>query len=416
MHYQSLDSAIAAYNAINGRFFAGKQITCEFIGVTRWKVAICGEYMKSRHKTCSHGSACNFLHCFRNPGGEYEWADWDNPPPRSWLIKMDMLFGGSRIAQYDNRKLRERDNWNSHGYSNRSSSRRSSRQHKLRERDSWSSDDSGTKHKEYTGRKYSGEEERETRSDSDQSSDVYNRKENKRCSHNRGASDKTKRGENEISKEDKEITDRYHRKTDRNHRKTDRSMHGTNRKRHHREHSCEDDTDDKKRRADNVDSDFAGKKHSESRRGSCIRLDDDHNIVKYKSKDRLTSERENDLQSSRSEKEQRSRESRRSQDHVKESMDQEKMKSSRRGHHSSKSPRKHREHERVQRRHGESRRVKNYNQLQKRDQSKSMSPEKDQRRSKLSKRSRDFSRTPKSSEEDSLDGVDRWQASDYSVL
>ncbi|KAK9232803.1 hypothetical protein WN943_023051 [Citrus x changshan-huyou] len=29
--------------------------------------------------------ACNFIHCFRNPGGDYEWADWDNPPPRYWF-------------------------------------------------------------------------------------------------------------------------------------------------------------------------------------------------------------------------------------------------------------------------------------------------------------------------------------------
>lgn len=530
VHYQSLDSAIAAYNAINGRFFAGKQITCEFIGVTRWKVAICGEYMKSRHKNCSHGSACNFLHCFRNPGGEYEWADWDNPPPRSWMIKMDMLFGGSRITQYDNHKLRERDNRNSHGYSNRSSCRRSSRQHKLRERDCWSSDDNETKYKEHTTRKYSSKEERDTRSDSDQASDVYNRKANKRRpSHNRGASDKTRRGESEMSEEDNEITDRSHRRTDRSmhvmnkkrhhrdhsceddtgdrkkradsvdsdrtskkhsesrrgscvrldddhnvvkykskdtrsdsdqdsdvynrkankircsqnrgasdktkrgenemseedkeitdraHQRTDRSMHRMNRKRHHREQSCEDDTNDKKRRADSVDSDLTGKKHSDSRRGSCVRLDDDHNVVKYKSKDRLTFEREDGLQSSRSEKKKRSRESRRSQDHVKESMDQEKMKLSR-GNHSSKSPRKNRERERLQRWHGDHkspRRVKNYYQSQGRDQGKSLSPEKDQHRSKLLKRSRNFSRTPKSSEEDSLDDVDRWQASDDSVI
>ncbi|CAN6462013.1 unnamed protein product [Victoria cruziana] len=71
------------------------KITCEFVGVTRWKVAICGEYMKSRHKTCSRGSACNFIHCFRNPGGDYEWADWDKLPPRYWVEKMVALFGPS---------------------------------------------------------------------------------------------------------------------------------------------------------------------------------------------------------------------------------------------------------------------------------------------------------------------------------
>ncbi|XP_062219333.1 zinc finger CCCH domain-containing protein 16-like [Phragmites australis] len=95
VHYKSLESALLAYNSINGRYFAGKQITCEFVALTRWKAAICGEYMRSRYKTCSHGAACNFIHCFRNPGGDYEWSDWDNPPPKYWIRKMAALFGPS---------------------------------------------------------------------------------------------------------------------------------------------------------------------------------------------------------------------------------------------------------------------------------------------------------------------------------
>ncbi|KAL1222787.1 Zinc finger CCCH domain-containing protein 5 [Cardamine amara subsp. amara] len=95
VHYRSLESAILAYQSINGRYFAGKPVSCEFVNISRWKVAICGEYMKSRLKTCSHGSACNFIHCFRNPGGDYEWADHDKPPPRFWVHKMTALFGYS---------------------------------------------------------------------------------------------------------------------------------------------------------------------------------------------------------------------------------------------------------------------------------------------------------------------------------
>ncbi|XP_052290867.1 zinc finger CCCH domain-containing protein 5-like, partial [Citrus sinensis] len=95
VHYKSLESAILAYHSVNGCYFTGKQITCEFINVTRWKIAICGEYMKSRLKTCSRGMACNFIHCFRNPSGDYEWADWDKPPPRYWVKKMAALFGYS---------------------------------------------------------------------------------------------------------------------------------------------------------------------------------------------------------------------------------------------------------------------------------------------------------------------------------
>ncbi|CAN6244712.1 unnamed protein product [Urochloa humidicola] len=86
---------------MNGRYFAGKQITCEFVAVTRWKAAICGEYMRSRYKTCSHGVACNFIHCFRNPGGDYEWADWDNPPPRYWIRKMVALFGAAADTTHE---------------------------------------------------------------------------------------------------------------------------------------------------------------------------------------------------------------------------------------------------------------------------------------------------------------------------
>ncbi|TXG75551.1 hypothetical protein E1A91_1Z006500v1 [Gossypium mustelinum] len=108
VHYKSLESAVLAYDSINGRYFAGKQVKCEFVNITRWKVAICGEFMKSRLKTCSRGTACNFIHCFRNPGGDYEWADWDKPPPRSWAKKMAALFGYGDEAEFE--KQIEQDN------------------------------------------------------------------------------------------------------------------------------------------------------------------------------------------------------------------------------------------------------------------------------------------------------------------
>ncbi|KAJ8755606.1 hypothetical protein K2173_022201 [Erythroxylum novogranatense] len=101
VHYKSLDSAVLAFHSVSGRYFAGKQVKCEFVNVTRWKVAICGEFMRMRHKTCSRGTACNFLHCFRNPGGDYEWADWDKPPPRYWVKKMVALFGYSYESAHE---------------------------------------------------------------------------------------------------------------------------------------------------------------------------------------------------------------------------------------------------------------------------------------------------------------------------
>jgi hypothetical protein len=69
VQYRRLEDAIAAYQGLNGRWYAGKQITIQFSPVTNWKLAICGLYDKNE---CPHGKSCNFLHPFRNPKGEYE--------------------------------------------------------------------------------------------------------------------------------------------------------------------------------------------------------------------------------------------------------------------------------------------------------------------------------------------------------
>ncbi|KAK4402025.1 Zinc finger CCCH domain-containing protein 5 [Sesamum angolense] len=130
VHYKSLDSAVLAYQSANGRYFAGKQVQCEFVGVTRWKVAICGEFMKSKLQTCSRGTACNFIHCFRNPGGDYEWADWDKPPPRYWLKKMAALFGYSDESRYE--KQVERGSPRSFRHSSRTSIHDAYRYHSRR--------------------------------------------------------------------------------------------------------------------------------------------------------------------------------------------------------------------------------------------------------------------------------------------
>lgn len=53
-------------------------------------------------QTCSRGTACNFIHCFRNPGRDYEWADSDKPPPRYWVKQMVALFGCSDESAYLN--------------------------------------------------------------------------------------------------------------------------------------------------------------------------------------------------------------------------------------------------------------------------------------------------------------------------
>ncbi|XP_054793467.1 zinc finger CCCH domain-containing protein 5-like [Prosopis cineraria] len=46
-----------------------------------------------------------FYPCFRNPGGDYAWADSDKPPPKYWVKKMAALFGYSD----EHEKLMEQD-------------------------------------------------------------------------------------------------------------------------------------------------------------------------------------------------------------------------------------------------------------------------------------------------------------------
>lgn len=71
-------------------------------------------------QTCSHGTACNFIHCFRNPGGDYEWADSDKPPPRYWVKKMASLFG--YVDESGNDKHTELEHWDKLGKSRKSMS------------------------------------------------------------------------------------------------------------------------------------------------------------------------------------------------------------------------------------------------------------------------------------------------------
>ncbi|KAH0636215.1 hypothetical protein KY289_036130 [Solanum tuberosum] len=53
------------------------------------------------YSTIISGTECNFIHCFRNPGGDYEWANLDKPPPRYWLMKMADLLGYVDESVYD---------------------------------------------------------------------------------------------------------------------------------------------------------------------------------------------------------------------------------------------------------------------------------------------------------------------------
>ena len=72
VQYQNVDDAIKAFSAFSGRFYAGKQLTPEFVPIVKWKAAVCGLYDRRK---CPRGKDCNFLHVFRNPGDEFSQLD-----------------------------------------------------------------------------------------------------------------------------------------------------------------------------------------------------------------------------------------------------------------------------------------------------------------------------------------------------
>ncbi|XP_015974257.1 U2 small nuclear ribonucleoprotein auxiliary factor 35 kDa subunit-related protein 2 isoform X2 [Rousettus aegyptiacus] len=74
VQYQSEEECQAARSLFNGRWYAGRQLQCEFCPVTRWKMAICGLF---EIQQCPRGKHCNFLHVFRNPNNEFWEANRD---------------------------------------------------------------------------------------------------------------------------------------------------------------------------------------------------------------------------------------------------------------------------------------------------------------------------------------------------
>uniref|UniRef100_A0A8C6QUU4 U2 small nuclear ribonucleoprotein auxiliary factor 35 kDa subunit-related protein 1-like n=2 Tax=Nannospalax galili TaxID=1026970 RepID=A0A8C6QUU4_NANGA len=74
VQYQSEEECQAALSLFNGRWYAGRQLQCEFCPVTQWKTAICGLFEMQQ---CPRGKHCNFLHVFRNPNNEFRDANRD---------------------------------------------------------------------------------------------------------------------------------------------------------------------------------------------------------------------------------------------------------------------------------------------------------------------------------------------------
>ena len=57
--YREEESALAALNALKGRFYAGRPIMCEFSPVTDFLESTCRQYEEN---TCTRGGYCNFMH------------------------------------------------------------------------------------------------------------------------------------------------------------------------------------------------------------------------------------------------------------------------------------------------------------------------------------------------------------------
>lgn len=92
VEYYTEREAARAWRNLKGRWYAGKQLNCEFVNLMSWRNAICGM------TKCPKGSrACNFLHTFRNPHDKY---DIKSPPRWARSISQE-----SNISKRSERRL-----------------------------------------------------------------------------------------------------------------------------------------------------------------------------------------------------------------------------------------------------------------------------------------------------------------------
>ncbi|XP_028633447.1 U2 small nuclear ribonucleoprotein auxiliary factor 35 kDa subunit-related protein 1 [Grammomys surdaster] len=126
VQYQSEEECQAALSLFNGRWYAGRQLQCEFCPVTRWKVAICGLFEMQK---CPKGKHCNFLHVFKNPNNEFREANRD--------IFMSPAWTGSSGKNSDRRERKDHhEEYYSKSRSHHSGSYHSSKRNRESERKS----------------------------------------------------------------------------------------------------------------------------------------------------------------------------------------------------------------------------------------------------------------------------------------
>ncbi|KAK9966394.1 hypothetical protein ABG768_003506 [Culter alburnus] len=110
VQYDTEEQCKEAFMMFNGRWYAGRQLQCEFSPVTRWKTAICGLFDRRK---CPKGKHCNFLHVFRNPDNEF------------WEADRDLHMSPDRSGGFSSRHSGSRDGmWSQRGNSPERSQRR----------------------------------------------------------------------------------------------------------------------------------------------------------------------------------------------------------------------------------------------------------------------------------------------------
>lgn len=107
VEYYTEREAARAWRNLKGRWYAGKQLNCEFANFISWRNAVCGM------TKCPKGSrACNFLHTFPNPHDKYGIK---SPPRRSKNTSQESSNTGKRHEHIRNKSkweesVRDEDN------------------------------------------------------------------------------------------------------------------------------------------------------------------------------------------------------------------------------------------------------------------------------------------------------------------
>uniref|UniRef100_A0A8V5G230 Uncharacterized protein n=1 Tax=Melopsittacus undulatus TaxID=13146 RepID=A0A8V5G230_MELUD len=170
----------AALALFSGRWYAGRQLHCEFCPVTRWKTAICGE------QKCPRGKHCNFLHVFKNPNNEF-WELSKNSERRKRTSHRDDYYSRSRRRGSPSPDHSYRRNGESERKKNRRKNKRRRRSGRSRSRERRRSHSRGRKRRGHSrSRSHS-----RTRSRSRSRSSSRSRSRGKKRSSSRGKNSET---------------------------------------------------------------------------------------------------------------------------------------------------------------------------------------------------------------------------------